>query len=82
MSPWMRNGPCRDSTPPWMFGSISYYGKEDGNPKRLQSRYTARMPEQKFLTFRSQFKTAPIIICNFDTKKILTLKLILIIINL
>ena len=39
-----------------MVGSISYYGKEEGQPKRLESRYTARMPESKFLTFRQQFE--------------------------
>lgn len=38
-----------------MVGSISYYSKEEDQPKRLESRYTARMPEAKFLTFRKQF---------------------------
>ncbi len=39
-----------------MVGSISYYGKEEGQPRRLESRYTARMPESKFLTFRQQLE--------------------------
>lgn len=39
-----------------MVGSISYYGKQEGQPKRLESRYAARMPEGKFLTFRKQFE--------------------------
>lgn len=39
-----------------MVGSISYYSKEEDQPKRLESRYTARMPEAKFLTFRKQFE--------------------------
>ncbi len=39
-----------------MVGSISYYGQEEGNPKRLQSVYAARMPEARFLTFRSHFE--------------------------
>jgi len=39
-----------------MVGNISYYGKEEGQPKRLESRYTARMPQEKFLTFRKQLE--------------------------
>ena len=39
-----------------MVGSISYYGKEEGQPRRLESHYTARMPETKFLTFRQQLE--------------------------
>lgn len=39
-----------------MVGSISCYSKEEGQPKRLESRYTARMPETKFLTFRKQLE--------------------------
>ena len=39
-----------------MVGSISYYGKEEGQPRRLESRYAARMPETKFLTFRNHFE--------------------------
>lgn len=39
-----------------MVGSISFYKTEEGQPKRLASRYTARMPETKFLTFRKQFE--------------------------
>ena len=32
------------------------YGKEEGQPRRLESRYAARMPETKFLTFRNHFE--------------------------
>lgn len=39
-----------------MVGSISYYSNEDSKPKRLKSRYTARMPQAKYLTFRNQFE--------------------------
>ncbi len=39
-----------------MVGSISYYSTRDDIPERLESRYTARMPEKKFLTFRNQFE--------------------------
>lgn len=39
-----------------MVGSISYYGTEEGQPKRLESRYIARMPEAKFLTFRKHLE--------------------------
>ncbi len=39
-----------------MVGSISYYSTRDGNPERLESRYTARMPQKNFLTFRNQFE--------------------------
>jgi hypothetical protein len=39
-----------------MVGSISYYSNEDGKPNRLLSRYTARMPQAKYLKFRTQFE--------------------------
>lgn len=39
-----------------MVGSISYYRTSDGKPERLESHYTARMPEKKFATFRHEFE--------------------------
>jgi len=58
-----------------MVGSISYYSGENGQPKRLKSRYTARMPEVKFLTFRKQFEQE--IQACFDKLPVQTQKLVI-----
>jgi hypothetical protein len=39
-----------------MVGSISFYDREKGKPKRISSRYTSQMPEENFLTFRGHFE--------------------------
>ena len=39
-----------------MVGSISFYDREKGKPKRISSRYTSQMPEENFLTFRDHFE--------------------------
>ena len=58
-----------------MVGSVSYYGRENGQPKRLKSRYTARMPEPNFLTFRKQFDQE--ILACFDKLPVQTTKLVI-----
>lgn len=40
-----------------MVGSVSFYGIDDENkPKRISSVYTARMPQEKSIVFRSDFE--------------------------
>jgi hypothetical protein len=42
-----------------MVGSFSLYRRDDdGNPQRLSSRYIARMPQQKAVTFKEEFERA------------------------
>lgn len=57
-----------------MVGSISFYDKIKGKADRIESKYAARMPEDKFPTFKNQFEEEVSDIfkkLNHNVKKIL-----------